>query len=93
MAGSLDIKQRRGVVWALEDVRSGLVDRCGAGASGRVGPLPSVQGQGVKTERFRLAHGVLRKWASDKARRIARILARIERCSITRAFQNGIVVY
>ena len=60
MTGSLDIKQRRGVVWALEDVRSGLVDRCGTGASGRVGPLPSVQSQGVKTERFRLAHGVLR---------------------------------
>ena len=60
MTGSLDIKQRRSVVWTLEDVRSGLVDRRGTGASSRVGPLTGVQGQGVKTERFRLAHGVLR---------------------------------
>ena len=54
MAGSLDVKQRRSVVWALEDVRSGLVDRCGSGTSSRIGLLPGVQVRVLKPNVFGL---------------------------------------
>ena len=58
VAGALEIEQRRRMLGVAVDVGGRFVDRDGARAVGRIGPLPRVEGEGVERRGSRSRHVV-----------------------------------